>query len=238
MSAPRTYKQASFIESLLSERLVTLGAETLAEATQKVHLDALSVADAKTIITRLMAMPRDPDTTMPTVVAQSPRSGVNDRPGACDACKGFVDARQGFFYKLSSGGWGVHHKVGECGEPTPDALPLAQINEGFYVIDKGNGLDPDDLEEVDVYKLYFPRNGHLAAKILQGTSWVYRTGGVSVVRAMATVGKARALTHEEAAAFGKITGTCIACALTLTDERSLDVGYGPVCAKRWDWPWG
>jgi hypothetical protein len=231
-TAPRTAKQAAFIENLLSERLVTLGAESLTEATLKVHLDGLTVADAKTVITRLLAIPPDPDPTMPEVVAQSARHGVNSRPGTCNTCHTLVDAQAGFYYKLGAG-WGLSHKAGECGEVQP-AVPLAQVGEGFYVVEH-------DDREPDVYKLYITRNGHLAAKLLVGEHWDYRTGGVSIVRALVTAGKARPLSHEEAAAFGKITGTCIACGLTLTDDgknKSLDVGYGPVCAKRYGWPWG
>lgn len=240
MTAPRTERQAQFIESLLSERLVTFGAANLAEATQKVHLDALTVKDARTIIDRLLKVPKDPDPTMPALVAASPRSGVNDRAGACYTCGNVVDARGGFYFKTDAGRWGQHHKAGECGEvQAPVVLPT--VEQGFYVLDTGNGLDVDDLEDVDVYKLYVTRNGHLAAKILQGDAWVYRTGGTSVVRAAMAQGKARSLTHEEAAAFGKITGTCIACGLHLTDDgknKSLEVGYGPICAKKWGWPWG
>ena len=38
--------------------------------------------------------------------------------------------------------------------------------------------------------------------------------------------------------FGKFTGQCSFCTHTLQDERSLDVGYGPVCAKNFNLAWG
>jgi hypothetical protein len=41
-----------------------------------------------------------------------------------------------------------------------------------------------------------------------------------------------------AAAYGKLTGKCSFCASGLTDDRSLEVGYGPVCAKNFGLPWG
>jgi len=41
-----------------------------------------------------------------------------------------------------------------------------------------------------------------------------------------------------AAEFGKLTGRCCFCNSGLTDERSTEVGYGPVCAKQWHMPWG
>jgi hypothetical protein len=36
----------------------------------------------------------------------------------------------------------------------------------------------------------------------------------------------------EAEAFGKITGICVRCAATLTDEVSVARGIGPVCATK------
>lgn len=37
---------------------------------------------------------------------------------------------------------------------------------------------------------------------------------------------------------GKLTGHCCFCNTELTDGRSTDMGYGPVCAKNWALPWG
>lgn len=41
-----------------------------------------------------------------------------------------------------------------------------------------------------------------------------------------------------ALAHGKLTGHCCFCGLQLTDDRSVQQGYGPVCAKNWGLPWG
>lgn len=41
-----------------------------------------------------------------------------------------------------------------------------------------------------------------------------------------------------AAAYGHATGCCCFCARDLTDARSVAVGYGPVCAEKFDLPWG
>ena len=41
-----------------------------------------------------------------------------------------------------------------------------------------------------------------------------------------------------AAEHGKLTGRCCFCNTGLSDERSTDVGYGPVCAKHYGLPWG
>lgn len=36
----------------------------------------------------------------------------------------------------------------------------------------------------------------------------------------------------------RITGNCCFCHRPLTDDRSTEVGYGPVCADHWSLPWG
>lgn len=41
-----------------------------------------------------------------------------------------------------------------------------------------------------------------------------------------------------AADYGKSQGRCCFCRRTLTDERSLAVGYGPDCSSRYHLPWG
>jgi len=41
-----------------------------------------------------------------------------------------------------------------------------------------------------------------------------------------------------AAEFGHMTGKCCFCDRALEDERSLAMGYGPVCAKNFKQPWG
>lgn len=41
-----------------------------------------------------------------------------------------------------------------------------------------------------------------------------------------------------AAAHGKASGACCFCSRALEDQRSLEVGYGPVCATNYGLPWG
>jgi hypothetical protein len=43
---------------------------------------------------------------------------------------------------------------------------------------------------------------------------------------------------EYAAAHGRATGNCCFCGRGLTDERSVAVGYGPICADYYGLPWG
>lgn len=39
-------------------------------------------------------------------------------------------------------------------------------------------------------------------------------------------------------AYGQRTGHCAFCSLPLDDKRSVDAGYGPVCAENFGLPWG
>lgn len=43
---------------------------------------------------------------------------------------------------------------------------------------------------------------------------------------------------KTASAYGRRTGACCFCGLTLTDGRSIAVGYGPICAGKYGLPWG
>jgi hypothetical protein len=38
--------------------------------------------------------------------------------------------------------------------------------------------------------------------------------------------------------YGHETNQCSFCGLELTDQRSVSVGYGPICAGNWGLPWG
>ena len=44
--------------------------------------------------------------------------------------------------------------------------------------------------------------------------------------------------QECAQKYGRNTGNCCFCAKVLTDERSLEAGYGETCANNWGLPWG
>lgn len=44
--------------------------------------------------------------------------------------------------------------------------------------------------------------------------------------------------EDTAGKYGRLTGGCCFCSKSLDDERSLKVGYGPVCAKHFGLAWG
>lgn len=222
-----TDRQRAFAERLLSERLVTLNADSLDDAVRKLHLKDLTVDQAKTVIDRLLALPADPDPTMPPIVAKAQRHGVASRPGACSFCGGLVKAGEGFYYS-DNGGWSLHHRIGECQEK---AAPLPELEPGLYRVD-----------DLGVALIYKTRNQRLGGKLLSNGSFNYLTGLVMQVRGALTEGNAHRVTAQEAREYGYLNQHCIACGLPLTDPRSDPLkggaGYGPTCARKYSWPWG
>lgn len=63
-------------------------------------------------------------------------------------------------------------------------------------------------------------------------TFVYTLGAIKNLR------PEHRMTKEQARQYGKLTGTCVFCARVLTDERSIDAGYGEKCASNNGLPWG
>ena len=55
--------------------------------------------------------------------------------------------------------------------------------------------------------------------------WLYEKGAIYSLK------RSEAMTLEQAKEFGVRSGICCVCARTLTDEKSVSLGIGPVCAK-------
>lgn len=111
--------------------------------------------------------------------------------------------------------------------PSNQRAALAITEDGIYV--HGD----------TVYKVYLTRESkQLVCKRLEVTQgatgveaeWIYE--GKRPLRSLTPEDK---LSQEKAAEFGKLYGICINCLADLTDERSISVGYGPVCARRHGW---
>jgi hypothetical protein len=241
-----TDNQRTFVENLLTARLGTLGFTNVREAADALHLDQMSKNDASVIIGRLKAMPIDPDPEMPTIVANSPRSGKGNRPGACATCGHPVASNTGFYYLDNTSRWAVHHKVGECATTPPPVK--TQVAVGYYKC------------EDKIVQVYRTGNGRLAGKVLttgggfvymQGATRMVENGGVlltneelpnAMCQAMYGVDLGSEALREMASKFGVTHGNCMFCRNDLTDDRSNPaqggVGYGPTCAKKFGLPWG
>lgn len=80
-----------------------------------------------------------------------------------------------------------------------------------------------------------------AIQVKRDSVWVGRVNADGSVvglagEMLATVQAIAANPVAAAAAYGALMGRCSFCNLTLTDEGSVEVGYGPVCAKNWGLP--
>ena len=83
-----------------------------------------------------------------------------------------------------------------------------------------------------------------ALQVKVGGEWIGRieTSGKVAGRLAsepAVLARLDAIAADPAAAakeFAILTGRCAFCARELTDEGSIEVGYGPICAKRFDLP--
>lgn len=106
----------------------------------------------------------------------------------------------------------------------PERTPKPTITDGLWL-----------LGGETVYKVQQSReSGRLYGKRLVDQHFEYEPG---VPRTLKD-GYAVPLDAETAAAFGQLYGICISCSRTLTDERSIHVGYGEKCAENHGWPWG
>lgn len=71
---------------------------------------------------------------------------------------------------------------------------------------------------------------------LDGTFEAARDGAPAAL--VAYLAEFAAAPAETAAKHGHATGNCCFCNAPLKDARSTSVGYGPICAKKWELPWG
>lgn len=118
--------------------------------------------------------------------------------------------------------------------PAPEAPGLAPQSPAGSTVARRPGPAAEGWYRVDgvIYKVQkaVHGSGQLYAKrltVADGTGvWEYAKGMVYRLTADDR------LTIEEAEAFGKLYGVCGICGKTLTDEKSIARGIGPVCAAR------
>jgi len=124
-------------------------------------------------------------------------------------------------------------------------LKAAPKVSGKAAVSNNNGAEHGDVfvtADKDLLLVRMSRSsGNLYASIAPWPTspgrirWDYLKNGMPLVR------KATKITAEEAAALGHVTHHCCFCGIELSDEgegRSVEVGYGPVCASNRGLPWG
>lgn len=154
--------------------------------------------------------------------------------GKCGLCSHQVAEGAGRIDKVN-GRWVTYHLAGECPTEAPPA-PAARadedgdtLTEGFYRATDGGTWQVRAAKHGGLYAM--------AGTILPDTKpeWQYVKGG------MRHLAGAHRLTADEAAAIGALTHHCVFCSRELTDDgegRSVEVGYGPICARKHGLPWG
>lgn len=148
--------------------------------------------------------------------------------GTCTACGTRVQPGEGDTTK-SGGRWVVAHLICPVTEPRDeddesfDAWQSRPVEPGMYSLPDGTIVKVQNAVH---------GSGRPYAKRLVVTpgetkgTFVYEAG---LLRA---VSPEMRLTADAASAFGHLYGMCCVCAATLTDERSIAAGIGPVCAGR------
>lgn len=80
--------------------------------------------------------------------------------------------------------------------------------------------------------IYVKRSGQYQGKVSPDGAY---TGNAEIVPQLQEIAKDPA---GAAANHGHLHGNCCFCKIPLTDERSIAVGYGKVCAGHYQLPWG
>jgi hypothetical protein len=89
-----------------------------------------------------------------------------------------------------------------------------------------------------IYKVQKARttgSGNVYAKIFDRESECWDYVGRKPFKLLTDATK---MTAEQASEFGDLYGRCVACHIPLTDEVSIDHGYGEKCADKYGWPYG
>lgn len=97
------------------------------------------------------------------------------------------------------------------------------VDEGFYRL---NGQF--------VKVVWNQANTRKYALVYDGAHWNYE----SAQGVYAKLTPEHALSVEDAKEFGALYGKCVYCHRRLTDDRSIEVGYGSDCAGQRGLPWG
>ena len=222
-----TEAQETLITKLISERRQTVLADP---ELSKIDTDNLTTKQASLLIDRLKHMPKDGTPEMPPVVANSLSRGINMYDKPCTSCGHMVPAGAGYYYQ-QNGRYHTHHKVGACSSEPAPVVTYDTYEAGLYITD-------DDII------LMYPYGNRMYGKIWRDNRFQKLYYASKFLR----TNNGRKMTSQEADDFSVVAGsigkhikTCVFCSRSLSDEmdgRSMERGYGPVCASKYGLPWG
>ena len=102
--------------------------------------------------------------------------------------------------------------------------PAAELEDGMYRLPNG-----------DILKVQHAVHGsgrQYAKRLVPPAEFGGKAEFEYAPGAIRTLTADHRMTLEDAKAFGALYGTCCVCGRTLTDEKSIAAGIGPVCGKR------
>jgi hypothetical protein len=178
--------------------------------------------------------------------------------GRCSACGLYFDA--GTPVEWSRGKGARHATPAGCAAARAAAVPPPTAVSGSHkpIADfltaarlrglrfpKARFLAPDGRAEVLLYLAGLKSTAPGSVQVKVGGEWVGRVEpdgtviGGRLVRDAAMLALLEAIAQDPVDAarrYGALTARCSFCAKPLTDEGSVNAGYGPVCARKWGLP--
>lgn len=223
-----TEKQVAFLTRLIAER-PTAAAERHTGA-----VETLTKAQASNLIEALLALPKENGPAAPA--ADGPAEYRWAKVGDEWLARG-PQARSGDRIVITKADGSTADAV--VVEPWPHGEGLHRVRRAY---DAQANAPKVDLEAGKVYttadgrfvKVTLTRAGRQIGKVrLDEGGWEYVPGVLKHITGPVTA--------EQAAAWGHDHDRCVFCGRDLTDDgagRSVEVGYGPVCAEKHGLPWG
>lgn len=220
-------RQLRFVEKLLATRvtedLSERNARVLEQARQDVAAGSISKKLASSAIDILLVLPERPtaDTPLATekqvalirklaAAKQAPADTHGMFAWGSDFDHWYEQIRETFNRKAAS-------ELIDWLISLPDArVTVTELEQGMY---RRDGR---------IFKVQraVHGSGNLYAKELVDGSFQYAAGEVRKLR------PEHRMTLDEAKEYGALYGVCVVCARTLTDEKSIAAGIGPICARK------
>ena len=193
------------------------------------------------------------DAEMLEILSRVPGSFAADLLRAANSSRGLSYSQENWAHKLANDWLAQQQKAGEnpvnsVEESGADALFAAfdaarikgakRMKIRLQDVILKPSQSGDDVWVLDPHKSVENRWGTLTPAYLGKVN--RRTGivGSFTDAVMAQVRAACENPAKIAAQYGHDTGNCSFCSKELTDNRSLSVGYGPICAGKYGLPWG
>ena len=187
----------------------------------------------------------------------TPKLMVAKFAGTCKTCGTHIPVGTEILYKSGFGATHVSTEACATAKASAPAAPPAVVIEAspviaFLNVAKANGL------KYPKVRFAAPGGGELRLSIAGPTAkvpgsvnvvvrgeWLGRinpdgagngrnlTGNATLLALLAKIASDPARLAKE---YGALTGNCSFCSKALTDAGSVEVGYGPICAKNWNLP--